>query len=194
MTQKFDLVVIGTGKPDLRLPSSVSRMGSCHYRFQTFGGTCALRGCTPKKVLVNAAELIDWLQRMEGRAFTRHSHRWSALMRFKEHSPSLFPQRTVCRCRNRHVPRAGAFVAQTTAQVGDDTLGRYILIATGAKPAELGIPGEELLTISDQFLELEQLNGIIFVGGGYISFEFAHVAARVGAQIQILHDERSPTF
>jgi len=69
----------------------------------------------------------------------------------------------------------------------------HMLIATGAKPAELGIPGEELLTISDQFLELEQLpQRIIFVGGGYISFEFAHVAARVGAQVQMLHEGDRP--
>lgn len=86
------------------------------------------------------------------------------------------------------------FVDQTTVQVGDDTLtGRYILIATGAKPAELKISGEELLTTSDQFLELEQLpQRIIFVGGGYISFEFAHVAVRAGAQVQILHEGDRP--
>ena len=81
------------------------------------------------------------------------------------------------------------FIDRTTVQIGDDTLtGRFIHIAAGAKPAMLGISGEELLTTRDQFLELEQLpQRIIFVGGGYISFEFAHIAARAGAQVQILH-------
>ena len=78
--------------------------------------------------------------------------------------------------------------------VGDDTLqARHVLIATGAWPAKLGIPGEELLTRSDEFLELDKLpKKIIFVGGGYISFEFSHVAAPAGVQVQILHRVRAP--
>jgi len=52
----------------------------------------------------------------------------------------------------------------------------------------LGIPGEAYITTSDRFLELEQLpQQIVFIGGGYISFEFAHIAARVGAQVTVLH-------
>jgi pyridine nucleotide-disulfide oxidoreductase len=72
----------------------------------------------------------------------------------------------------------------TAIQAGDDVLeGRYVVVAAGAKPARLKIPGEDLLTTSDQFLELNALpRGIVFVGGGYISFEFAHVAARAGAR------------
>jgi len=78
--------------------------------------------------------------------------------------------------------------------VGDDTLeSRHVLIATGAWPAKLGIPGEQHLTRSDEFLELEKLpKRIIFVGGGYISFEFAHIAARAGAQVKILHRGAHP--
>jgi glutathione reductase (NADPH) len=81
------------------------------------------------------------------------------------------------------------FLDATRLRVGDDTLtGRFILIAAGAKPASLGVSGEQYLTTSDQFLELEKLpERIAFVGGGYISFEFAHVAARAGAQVSILH-------
>src|SRR5260370_10962715 len=86
------------------------------------------------------------------------------------------------------------FVDGTTVQVGDSFLtGRYVHIATGAKPAELKIPGEDLLTTSTQFLDLQQLpRRILFVGGGYISFEFAHVAARAGAEARILHPGPTP--
>ncbi len=72
--------------------------------------------------------------------------------------------------------------------------GKHILIATGAKPAKLNIPGEEYVTISDQFLELDDLpKRIVFIGGGYISFEFAHIAARSGAEkITILHRGSKP--
>src|SRR5205823_14190624 len=65
---------------------------------------------------------------------------------------------------------------------------RFIVIAVGAKPSSLGIPGEEHLINSTQFLELEQLPAeIVFVGGGYIAMEFAHVAVRAGARVSILH-------
>ncbi len=63
-----------------------------------------------------------------------------------------------------------------------------MVIAAGARPQTLRIPGEEFLTTSTQFLELEALpKRIVFVGGGYIAAEFAHVAARAGAAETIIH-------
>jgi glutathione reductase (NADPH) len=78
--------------------------------------------------------------------------------------------------------------------VGGDTLvGRYVVIAGGARRATLSIPGEDQLTTSTQFLELDSLpRRIAFVGGGYIAFEFAHIAARAGAQVDILHRGSRP--
>ena len=86
------------------------------------------------------------------------------------------------------------FVDRTTLRVDDQTVtGRYVVIAGGARRATLNIPGEEHLTTSTQFLELDRLPGqIVFVGGGYIAFEFAHIAARAGAQVQIVHRGARP--
>ena len=65
--------------------------------------------------------------------------------------------------------------------------GRFILIATGAVPMRLGIPGEEHLLTSTGFLELDRLPGkIVFLGGGFIAAEFSHIAARAGAQVTVL--------
>jgi len=79
-------------------------------------------------------------------------------------------------------------------EVGADVLeARHVVIATGAMPRKLGIRGEQHVTTSDQFLELEELPGrIVFMGGGYISFEFAHIAARAGAGVTILHRGQGP--
>jgi glutathione reductase (NADPH) len=79
-------------------------------------------------------------------------------------------------------------------EVGADLLeGRHIVIATGAKPQPLNIPGEQHLTTSDQFLELDSLpRHIVFVGGGYISFEFAHISARAEAEVTVLHRTDHP--
>jgi len=66
--------------------------------------------------------------------------------------------------------------------------GEHIVLATGSTSRPLDIPGAEHLHTSDDFLELPELpRRIAFVGGGYISFEFAHVAARAGAEVTILH-------
>jgi len=145
-------------------------------------------------VLVGAAEVIDWINRMKGKGIISEGTEidWSALMRFKRTFTESVPQGT-----EQGFAKAGIstfhgrarFIDQATVKVGNDTLNaRNVLIAAGAHPANLAIPGEEHLTTSDQFLDLEELPGrIMFVGGGYISFEFAHVAARAGAKVQILH-------
>ena len=73
---------------------------------------------------------------------------------------------------------------------------KYILIATGAKPMNLNILGSENIITSDDFLEFSEdrlPDRIVFVGGGYISFEFAHIAARAGVKkITILHRGKQP--
>jgi len=139
MTQKFDLLL------------ELEKLYGCQ-QCRSAGWEVAIIDSRPlavpvpyedvrQRVRLMLQNLPDWLQRMEGRAFlTRHSHGLvDAFQRtFTEPVPSK--RETVCRCRNRHVPRAGAFVAQTTAQVGDDTRSIYS-IATGAKPAGR-IPGE----------------------------------------------------
>src|SRR5262245_28291548 len=71
--------------------------------------------------------------------------------------------------------------------------GRYVVVAAGARPTTGRIAGAEHLVTSEQFLELDRLpSRIAFVGGGYISFEFAHIAARAGAAVSIVHRGERP--
>lgn len=64
----------------------------------------------------------------------------------------------------------------------------HIVIATGARPMPLAVEGKELIATSDDFLELAKLPPrVAFIGGGYISFEFAWLAHRVGAEVTIVH-------
>jgi glutathione reductase (NADPH) len=117
---------------------------------------------------------------------------WPELMRFKRTFTEPVPKR-----REDGFAKAGItafqgrarFAGPTTVHVGKEILeGRYVVIAAGAIPADLEIPGAEHLTTSDRFLELDELpRRILFIGGGFIAFEFAHVAARAGSQITILH-------
>ena len=69
----------------------------------------------------------------------------------------------------------------------------FIVLAAGSIPRELKFPGAELLTTSDIFMENTDLPGeIIFIGGGFISFELAHISARAGAKVKILHRSKNP--
>jgi len=199
MTKRFDLIAIGTGSAASAVATRCRSAGweVAIVDSRPFGGTCALRGCDPKKVLVGAAEVIDWNRRMAGKGINGKGMEidWPALMRFKKtfvapvpkHSEESFAKAGIATFHGR-----ARFADKTTVRVGEQTLeAKHVVIASGACPAKLGIPGEEFLTTSEQFLELKKLpNQIVFVGGGYTSFEFAHVAARVGAEVQILH--RSP--
>lgn len=196
MIRKFDIVVIGTGAA---ASAVASRCRSAGWQVavidsRPFGGTCALRGCDPKKVLVGAAEAVDWVRRMKGKGIRPEEIRidWQELMRFKRSFTEPVPKD-----REEGFAKAGIvafhgrarFVGPSSIQVNDKVLeGRYVVIAAGQKPADLKIPGTEHLTTSEQFLELDELpKRILFVGGGYIAFEFAHVAARAGAQVTIAH-------
>lgn len=196
MAQDCDVVVVGTGSAGSTVAYRCRRAGwtVAIVDRRPFGGTCALRGCDPKKVLVGVAEAVDWCRRMEGWGVVARDLRvdWAALQRFRRTFTDPVPED-----RERGFRDAGiatyhgpaTFVGPTTLRVGGDTLrGRYVVIAAGARPQTLGIPGEDLLTTSEQFLALPSLpRRVLFVGGGYIAAEFAHVAARAGAEATIVH-------
>ena len=196
MTKKFDLVALGTGSGASAVASRCRAAGwqVAIVDSRPFGGTCALRGCDPKKVLVGAAEVIDWVRRMKGKGVRADQLRidWQELMRFKRSFTEPVPKRRedgLAKASIAAFHGHARFVGPNAVRVADDALeGRYVVIATGQKPADLQIPGTEHLTTSDQFLELDELpKRILFIGGGYIAFEFAHVAVRAGVQVTIVH-------
>lgn len=195
MDRQFDLVVVGTG-----VTSAVaSRCREAGWTVAVvdshpFGGTCALRGCVPKKILVSAAEAVHAARDMADKGVPAGplAIDWTQLIRFKRSLVNPTPQRTEEAWAKMGVDQfhgRARFVGPTTLVVGDDRLtGRRILIAAGAMPIPLQFPGAERLTTSEEFLNLDALpRHIVFVGGGYIAFEFAHIAARAGTQATILH-------
>lgn len=200
MKESFDLVVIGTGSAGT---SAATRCREAGWKVaiidsRAFGGTCALRGCDPKKVLVGAAEVIDREHRMLDKGIADASRmEWPALIRFKRTFTDPFPKSREDALRSAGIETfhgRARFLGPGSVQVNGDVLeAKHVVIATGAWPAKLNIPGEDHLTRSDQFLELENLpKRLIFIGGGYIAFEFSHVAARAGSQVTILHQGERP--
>lgn len=198
---ELDLLILGTGPAATRVALKCSeagwRVGIVDPR--PFGGTCALRGCNPKKVLVRAAELCDWIARAEGTGVKtgKATIEWSELIAFKRSFTSPITPGKEQKFREAGIEQFHGmprFVAPTRLVVGEEHIeSRRIVVATGAVPRKLGIPGEELVTTSDGFLDLERLpKRVLFIGGGYVTFEFAHVAVRAGAKVTIIETADRP--
>lgn len=194
MTETFDLVVIGTGaaaSPVARRCRAAGWNVAIVDR-RAYGGTCALRGCEPKKVLVEVARAVDEARRLQGKGVEgRVSVQWPELMQFKRSFTEPVPEKKRSTLEKSGIATfrgQARFVEPTTLQVGDDLVkARHVHIATGAKPAELPIAGTEHMTTSDEFLELDELpRRVLFLGTGYISFELAHVARIAGANVTML--------
>lgn len=195
MSTIYDAVVIGTGVSGTTASFLLSEAGKkiAVIDEREFGGTCPLRGCDPKKILAGAAEIMERFHRMEGRGLTGGpSIDWKELIEFKRTFTRSFPDNL-----ENSMQKAGMnlfhgqaeFTGESSLNVNGTAISfRHCLIATGAKPRPLGITGENLLTLSEEFLDTEEIpEKIIFIGGGFISFEFAHIAAKAGSKPQILH-------
>ncbi|WP_428982955.1 dihydrolipoyl dehydrogenase family protein [Pseudohoeflea coraliihabitans] len=192
--QKFDLIVIGTG--------TAARVGAMRSRSagrsvavidcKPFGGTCALRGCDPKKMLVGGAAAIDHAKRMQGKGVAGMPRiDWPELIAFKRSFTDPVPEKHEDSYAHKGIAAfhgQARFIGPNRVDVEGTVLeGTHILIATGAKPVALGIVGEEYLIDNEEFLALETLPGrIVMVGGGYIAAEFSNIAARAGAQVTVL--------
>src|SRR6266436_9131150 len=195
MPHQFDLVVIGTGTAAGVVAHQCRRAGwsVAVIDSRPFGGTCALRGCDPKKLLVGAAEAIDHTRRMRGKGVAGGQAEigWSELIKFKrgftEPVPAMMEKSFAKNGVDAYYGRACFRSPQSVEVAGEVLDGRFVLIAAGAVPMRLGIPGEEHIITSTEFLELDQLPArIVLVGGGYIAAEFSHIAARPGAKVTVL--------
>jgi glutathione reductase (NADPH) len=204
MAESFDLIVIGTGVAarGVALPSRAAGWRVAVVDHRPFGGTCALRGCDPKKLLHGGADALDHARRMAGKGIVGDTAiDWPQLMAFKRTFTDPFPQQQADMYAAKGIAtfngRARFTGPQSLAVNGTTITARHIVIATGAKPATLGIPGEEYLVTNEDFLSLPSLpRRIAMVGGGYIAAEFSHIAARAGADVTVLQsqDRMLPIF
>ncbi|KPH77375.1 dihydrolipoyl dehydrogenase family protein [Bosea vaviloviae] len=198
MAKAYDLVIIGTGTSAMVASQRTAAAGwkVAVIDFRPFGGTCALRGCDPKKMLIGGATAIDHVRRMRGKGPEGEVRlNWPELIAFKRSFTDPVPAKNEQRYAEKGIETfhgRARFTGRNTVQVGGETLeARHIVIAAGAEPIRLGIPGEEHLTTSEDFLALEQLpKRIVLVGGGFIAAEFSHIAARAGAEVTIF--QRGP--
>lgn len=201
MSKSFDLIVLGVG---MAAVSAANKCASAGWSVAVvdelpYGGTCALRGCDPKKMLRRGAEIIDAARLMRGKGIKDEGLKidWPDLVAFKRSFTEKAPGRIEGNLEDNGVATFHAtarFVDRNAVDVEGERLeARHILVATGAKPRPVDAPGGEHLIDNAKFMELEELpKRILFVGGGYISFEFAHIAARAGSEVCVIDRGNKP--
>lgn len=201
MTRSYDLIVVGAGMAGV---SAANKCASQGWKVAIvdalpYGGTCALRGCDPKKILRRGAEIIDSARMMRGKGIddVGLSVNWGDLMKHKHGFTDPVPQNMEDSLTGNGVDTLHGVARFTDKNSIEIDRIRYnathFLIATGARPRPLDFPGHEHLVDSTDFLNLEVLPPrILFVGGGFISFEFAHICSRAGSTPVIIDRGRRP--
>lgn len=201
MSQHFDLIVIGAGMAGVAAANKCAAQGweVAIVDSLPYGGTCALRGCDPKKILRRGAEIIDSARLLSGKGIDSDglAINWADLMKHKHSFTDPVP-----RIMENGLSRSGVttlhgrarFTGHRQVEIGGTAYDAdRFLVATGARPRPLEFPGHEHLIDSTDFLDLEELpSRILFVGGGFISFEFAHIAARAGSSATIIDRGERP--
>lgn len=193
-TRAYDLVVLGGG------PACGPAARRCReagwsvavVEAGLLGGVCPHTGCNPKKVLMAAPEAVTAAAHLAGKGLAGGpAVDWPALMAFKRAFTTPVDARVAASYREAGIDVVrgrGVFTGPRTVRVGEEELAaKKILIAVGATHQRFAFPGAELLSASDAFLDLDALPGrVVFIGGGFIAFELAHVAAACGAKATIL--------
>ena len=196
----FDVFIIGGGPAgqDLARACNASGMSVGIAEYRGFGGTCGLRGCDPKRVMVSVSEAVDGVDRLVGHGVEGEATLvWDDVRAFVAEFVKPKPEAARANLESEGITTFTAkasFVSADRLRVGDEEVSASkIVIATGQRPAPLGIPGEELAKTSDDFHGLEALPArILFIGGGYIGLESAHICARAGCRVTVVNSDDDP--
>ena len=196
-----DLIVLGAGNAGLAAASVAREAGWSVLVVESLdvGGTCPLRGCVPKKVLVAAAEALDVIRRASAHCITVSEPKldWAALVQrertFVDGVPTQIAE-SLTRRGIELVEGRARFVSEDAVEVGGRRFtADKILVATGSSPRKLAIPGFEHALTSADLLSREVLpRSIAFIGAGVIGFELAHVLARAGSRVTLLEMAERP--
>ena len=196
----YDSIVIGSGTSAYFCITALNQAGRkvAVIDEREYGGTCALRGCQPKKYLVANAEAVAMANHLVGKGIAQapRTH-WQGLQALKNEFLDGIPEGEVEEFNNAGIATysgRATLVDRNEVEVdGQRLAAEHIVLATGATPRKTGIPGSEYTHDSEYFLNLAELpERIVFIGGGYVSFEFAHVATQAGSRATILHRSACP--
>ena len=194
----YDLFVIGAGSGGVRAARIAARHGAKVAVAEDYrvGGTCVIRGCVPKKLLVYASQYAEAFEDAVGFGWTTQgvSFDWPALIANKD--------REIARLEaiyTRNLEAAGCDIIRERASLRDrqtislsggrTVRARIVLVATGATPnLDPALPGVEHAITSNEAFDLPRLpERMVIAGGGYIAVEFAGVFNGLGVETTLVY-------
>jgi len=194
LAEEFDLIVIGAGSGGV----AASRRAAAHgarvlvAEADRVGGTCVIRGCVPKKLMMYAAAFAQAFEEARGYGWADVSARFEMSRWADAKARELERLEGIYR---RMLADAGvALVAGRARVLGPDTVAvdgrelrtRRILVATGGAPAHDAIPGLAQAMSSNEVLDLREVPAtLLVVGGGYVAVEFASILAGLGSRVTL---------
>ena len=194
MTDRYDIVILGAGNAGFGVSQIAHAAGKsiAFVEAGEFGGTCPNRGCTPKKVLVAAAQALHEIELAPQHGIEVGPARldWTKLIDRKNEMIDFIPGAMEDTAKSRGTVYKGkaSFVDANAIEVNGTRIeADNFVIATGSMTRPLSIPGAEYLITSDDVLSERELpEEVVFIGGGVIAMEFSHVYARAGSKVSIL--------
>lgn len=197
--QQYDVFVIGSGSAGQTVAETCAKAGLsvAIADDKKYGGTCANRGCDPKKVLLGATKVWELSNNLLDKGIaSKPKLDWKKLQKFKRSFTKTIAPGTESRLLDLGIQlyhQSPEFRDDHTLSVeGKTSKADKIVIATGRVPRVLDFKGSGYLKTSDDFLNLKKIpKSIIFIGSGYIGMEFAHMAARAGSKVTLIdHGDR----
>ncbi|MDY6803343.1 MAG: glutathione-disulfide reductase [Cyanobacteriota bacterium] len=191
-TYDYDLFVIGAGSGGLAASKRAASYGAkvAIAENDLVGGTCVIRGCVPKKLMVYASQFSHLYEDAVGYGWSKveSSFNWSHLIEAVDkevHRLNEIHIKNLEKAGVELIPEYAKFVDAHTVEVGDRKItADKILIAVGAKPVKIDIPGiDRAITSRDMFLLKEQPKKMAVWGGGYIGVEFAGIMNGLGTEV-----------
>ena len=193
----FDLFVIGAGSGGIRAARLASKLGKkvAIAEEDRFGGTCVIRGCVPKKLMVFASSYSKIFKEGRGYGWDQKNisfswNKFSKSMNFEiDRLEKIYNELLIS--SNVKVFKQKAELSSSNSVILNDKskfTSKYILIATGGEPQRLEIEGGNLAISSSDIFNLPSLpKKMVIIGGGYIACEFASIFNGLGVEVTLLY-------
>ncbi|MGX7131078.1 glutathione-disulfide reductase [Enterococcus songbeiensis] len=198
----YDYIVVGGGSGGIASANRAGMYGKKVLLIEgnQLGGTCVNVGCVPKKVMWQASEMIEMIQRDAGSYgidATITNFDFAELVARREKYIAFLHkayQRGLDSNQVEVIRGYGKFIDNHTIAVGEEQFtAPHILIATGGHPGELRIPGGEYVKSSNDFFQLtEKPKRMIVLGAGYIAVEFAGMVRQFGVEVAWAYRNERP--